>query len=102
MPDLPETDYLKEEITEATIRDDAFELSDDEKIEAIEYHFAQIMDTLGLNLRDDNLSETPKRVAKMYVEEIFSGLKPENKPEITLFENDYGYEKMLVEKDITV
>jgi GTP cyclohydrolase I len=60
------------------------------------------METLGLDLKDDSLKDTPKRVAKMYVKEIFSGLSPKNKPKISLFENKYGYTKMLVEKDITV
>ena len=67
------------------LRDDAFELSDDEKIKKIEYHFARIMQTLGLDLYDDSLSGTPHRIAKMYVEEIFSGLNPENKPDVSLF-----------------
>jgi GTP cyclohydrolase I len=80
----------------------AFDLSDTEKIKKIEYHFAQIMRTLGLDLYDDSLRDTPNRVAKMYVKEMFSGLNPENHPEISLFENKYGYQKMLVEKDITL
>ena len=79
-----------------------FELNDHEKINKIEYHFAQIMQTLGLRLDDDSLRDTPKRVAKMFVKEIFSGLNPENKPEISLFENKYGYKKMLIEKDISL
>lgn len=77
-------------------------LTDGEKIEKIQFHFAQIMRTLGLDLNDDSLAETPKRVAKMYVKEIFSGLNPENKPKASLFENKYKYKRMLVEKDITV
>ena len=60
------------------------------------------MHTLGLNLNDDSLSGTPKRVAKMFVKEIFSGLNPNNKPDISLFENKYGYKEMLIEKDITL
>lgn len=84
------------------LRDDAFELSDQEKIKKIEYHFARIMQTLGLDLYDDSLSGTPNRIAKMYVEEIFSGLNPDNKPDISLFENKYGYREMLIEKDITL
>lgn len=81
---------------------DIFELSDAEKINKIEHHFTQIMQTLGLNLYDDSLCNTPKRVAKMYVKEIFSGLNPNNKPAISLFENKYGYKRMLVEKNITL
>ncbi|MEO8710883.1 MAG: GTP cyclohydrolase I FolE [Parafilimonas sp.] len=93
---------LSETLVTTPLRDNAFELSDNEKIASIEYHFSKIMHTLGLNLFDDSLSGTPKRVAKMFVKEMFSGLNPENKPEITLFENKYGYKKMLIEKDITL
>jgi GTP cyclohydrolase I len=83
------------------MRADAFEMNDDEKIANIEYYFRQIMDTLGLDLTDDSLKGTPKRVAKMYVKEIFSGLDPANKPKIALFDNKYQYNEMLVEKDIS-
>ncbi|BDD03696.1 GTP cyclohydrolase I FolE [Aureibacter tunicatorum] len=82
------------------MRTDAFELSDEEKIEKIKKHFQAIMETLGLDLNDDSLSGTPERVAKMYVKEIFSGLNPENKPDVTLFENKFEYKEMLVEKNI--
>ena len=84
------------------LREDAFELDDNEKIEKIQYHFSRIMHTLGLDLSDESLSGTPMRVAKMYVEEMFSGLKPGNMPETSLFENNYGYKNMLIEKDITL
>jgi len=84
------------------IRDDAFIKSDEDKIDAIEFHFREIMETLGLDLTDDSLQNTPKRVAKMFVQEIFSGLNPENKPTITLFENKYNYSQMLVERGIPV
>ncbi|MEM7107112.1 MAG: GTP cyclohydrolase I FolE [Bacteroidota bacterium] len=83
------------------LRDDAFELTDIEKINKIESHFEEIMNILGLDLTDDSLKGTPKRVAKMYVQEIFSGLDPDNRPAITLFDNKYKYDQMLVEKDIT-
>lgn len=86
---------------ETPLRDDAFELSDAQKMEKIEFHFKQIMETLGLDLRDDSLKGTPARVAKMYIQEIFSGLNPANKPKVALFENKYQYNQMLVEKDIT-
>lgn len=76
--------------------------TDDEKIRLISTHFKQIMQILGLDLTDDSLKGTPERVAKMYVKEIFSGLNPDNKPDITLFENKYSYNEMLVEKSITV
>lgn len=82
------------------LRADAFDKSDDQKIEEIASHFAQIMDILGLDRTDDSLSGTPKRVAKMYVKEIFSGLNPANFPDIKLFENKYQYNQMLVEKNI--
>jgi GTP cyclohydrolase IA len=76
--------------------------NDDEKIKIIAAHFKGIMQTLGLDLNDDSLKETPERVAKMYVKEIFSGLNPKNKPEVTMFENKYQYNKMLIEKNISL
>ena len=83
------------------LREDAFVLTDAEKIKKIEHHFEQIMQTMGLDLSDDSLKGTPHRVAKMYIEEIFSGLNPKNKPKMALFENKYRYNQMLVEKNIT-
>ena len=83
------------------LRPDAFEQDDDLKVELISKHFKEIMQILGLDLEDDSLAGTPKRVAKMYVEEVFSGLNPKNKPKIRLFDNKYNYDQMLVEKDIT-
>lgn len=83
------------------MKPDAFSISDDEKIARIEYHFREIMETLGLDLNDDSLAGTPYRVAKMYVKEVFSGLNPANKPDAKLFNNTYQYKEMLVEKDIT-
>jgi GTP cyclohydrolase I len=79
----------------------AFEMSNDEKKQRISILFSEIMDVLGLDLTDDSLKGTPDRVAKMYIEEIFSGLDPENKPKVALFDNKYQYNQMLVEKDIT-
>ena len=87
---------------ETPMREDAFALNDEEKMEQIEGHFRQIMEIMGLDLNDDSLNGTPKRVAKMYVKEIFSGLNPENKPRVALFDNKYQYNQMLVEKDITL
>jgi GTP cyclohydrolase I len=81
---------------ETPLRSDAFALSDHEKIDQIAHHFGQIMDILGLDRTDDSLSGTPRRVAKMYVQEIFSGLNPANFPDIKLFENKYQYNQMLV------
>ncbi len=83
------------------LRPDAFDIEDDEKIERIEKHFREIMTILGLDLSDDSLNGTPRRVAKMYVKEVFSGLNPKNRPHARLFENKYNYDQMLVEKDIT-
>ncbi|WP_028978190.1 GTP cyclohydrolase I FolE [Sporocytophaga myxococcoides] len=84
------------------LRDDAFEMNDEVKIKLIQKHFREIMYLLGLDLRDDSLSGTPHRVAKMYVKEVFSGLNPANKPNIKLFDNKYRYNEMLIEKDITL
>lgn len=84
------------------LREDAFDLDDNLKMALIEDHFKEIMSILGLDLTDDSLKGTPKRVAKMYVKEIFSGLNPANKPKIALFENKYSYNEMLIEKDITL
>jgi len=86
---------------ETPLREDAFEMDDELKIELIEKHFKEIMHVLGLDLTDDSLKGTPRRVAKMYIQEIFSGLDPKNKPDAKLFENKYKYNEMLVEKDIT-
>ncbi|WP_185877936.1 GTP cyclohydrolase I FolE [Blattabacterium cuenoti] len=72
------------------------------KIIKIEKHFFQIMKILGLDMNDNNLKQTPKRVAKMFVEEIFSGIHPENEPKISVFENKYKYKQMIIEKNITV
>ncbi len=84
------------------LRPDAFEKSDEEKMAIIAEHFEQIMLTMGLDLTDDSLRGTPKRVAKMYIKEIFSGLNPANKPKVALFDNKYKYKEMLVEKNITL
>ncbi|KGE86160.1 GTP cyclohydrolase [Phaeodactylibacter xiamenensis] len=84
------------------MRADAFDRSDEEKMEIISQHFREIMETLGLDLNDDSLNGTPRRVAKMFVKEIFGGLNPESKPAISLFENKFGYRQMLVEKGIQV
>ena len=80
---------------------DAFKLSNNEKKAIIAKHFRVIMETLGLDLSDDSLKGTPARVAKMYIDEIFNGLDPRNKPKIALFDNKYKYNEMLVEKNIT-
>lgn len=86
---------------ETPMKQGAFILSDEEKKEKISYLFGEIMDVMGLDLTDDSLKGTPNRVAKMYIEEIFSGLNPQNKPKVALFDNKYQYNQMLVEKNIT-
>ena len=88
--------------TDTPLRADAFELSNSEKIERIQNDFASIMHTLGLDMTDDSLKGTPKRVAKMFVNEIFGGLHPDNEPKASTFENKYQYNEMLVEKNIVV
>lgn len=93
---------INKSFIDTPLRKDAFELSDQEKMKRIEQYFTQIMQTLGLNLFDDSLGDTPKRVAKMYVQEIFGGLNPKTKPNISLFDNKYHYNRMLVEKNITL
>lgn len=85
---------------ETPITKDAFKISNDEKIKTIQYHFSEIMKILGLDLTDDSLKGTPYRFAKMYVNEIFSGLNPSAKPSISIFDNKYNYNKLLVEKNI--
>ena len=79
------------EMIETPLKASAFNIDNATKKQKIAYHFAEIMDVLGLDLTDDSLKETPNRVAKMYIEEIFSGLDPKNKPEIKLFENKFIY-----------
>jgi GTP cyclohydrolase I len=86
---------------ETPLKSNAFEISDEEKKEKISVLFAEIMDVMGMDLNDDSLKGTPERVAKMYIDEIFSGLNPKNKPKMSLFENKYQYNQMLVEKNIT-
>ncbi|MBQ4822870.1 GTP cyclohydrolase I FolE [Aquimarina sp. MMG016] len=88
--------------TETPLRADAFDTSDDEKIKNIQYHFAEIMKELGLDLTDDSLSGTPYRFAKMYVKELFYGLDPKNRPRTSTFENKYKYQKILVEQNINI
>ena len=87
---------------ETPMRDDAFELSDEEKVERIEKNVREIMLTLGLDLTDDSLNGTPLRVAKMYVKEVFGGLDPKRRPKASTFKNKYKYGEMLVEKNIVV
>ncbi|MDO3694484.1 GTP cyclohydrolase I FolE [Wenyingzhuangia sp. chi5] len=90
------------DVTKTPMRADAFELSDAEKIEKIQKNVKEIMETLGLDLTDDSLQGTPRRVAKAYVKELFGGLNPETKPKLSTFNNSYQYGEMLVEKNIVV
>ena len=84
------------------IREDAFDLSEKEKIDLIQKDFSNILHTLGMDLNDDSIKGTPLRVAKMFVKEIFGGLNPERKPKLSTFDNNYKYGEMLVEKNITL
>lgn len=86
--------------TDTPLRPDAFDLSDIEKIDLISKDVKHIMEVLGLDLTDDSLKGTPKRVAKMFVQEIFGGLHPDRKPKASTFQNKYRYQEMLVEKNI--
>jgi len=95
-------EYLKEKGVHTPTNADLLLREDESKIRGIEIHFAAIMDILGLDRQDDSLIETPKRVAKMYVNEIFWGLKPENFPKCTVIENKMGYDEMVIERDITL
>jgi GTP cyclohydrolase IA len=85
---------------ETPLRPDAFLKTDQEKMLAIEHHFQAIMEEMGLDMTDDSLKGTPHRVAKMFIKEIFSGLDPKNKPKVSIFDNSYHYDKMLVEANI--
>ncbi|MDH3322923.1 MAG: GTP cyclohydrolase I FolE [Flavobacteriaceae bacterium] len=104
------TDEMNEEIgdnhisssAQTPLRDDAFSISDEEKIKILQKDFKNILHTLGMDLSDDSLKGTPLRVAKMFVKEIFGGLHPDNKPKLSTFQNSYNYGEMLVEKNITV
>jgi GTP cyclohydrolase I len=87
---------------ENPIRPDAFDLSDKEKIVKIEASVKDILHTLGMDLTDDSIQGTPKRVAKAFINEMFMGLDPKNKPKASTFDNNYNYGEMLVEKNIVV
>lgn len=89
-------------IAKTPLHKEAFNLSPEEKIEIITKHFREILHTLGMDLNDESIKDTPRRVAKMYVNETFKGLIPENEPAVTQFANDYRYSQMLVERNITV
>ena len=94
-------DHLSASLT-TPIRDDAFDMSDQEKISLIRDNVEKILHTIGMDLSDDSIKGTPDRVAKMFVNEIFSGLNPKNKPKSSTFENKYKYGEILIEKNITL
>ena len=87
---------------ETPLRDDAFQISNTEKTLLIEEKIQEVLHILGMDLTDDSLKGTPRRVAKMFVNEIFAGLHPDNKPQSSTFQNKYKYGEMLVEKNITL
>ncbi len=99
--DINQYDHFSSSL-KTPLRSDAFDLTDKQKIEIIKSKVTDIIHTLGLDLNDDSIKGTPKRVAEMYVNEIFSGLDPKNKPKASTFENKYKYGEMLVEKNITL
>ena len=84
------------------LKKNAFKISDIEKIKLIETKIRDILDILGMDLKDESISGTPKRVARMFINEIFSGINPINKPNTSTFDNNYKYGEILVEKNITV
>ena len=87
---------------ETPLKEGAFDISDTDKISLIQQKVYEILDVLGMDLTDDSLRGTPRRVAKMFINEIFSGINPKNRPEMSTFENKYNYGEMLVEKNITL
>ncbi len=95
-------DHIGSNSEETPIKKGAFDIPDNEKISLIQEKVYEILDILGMDLTDDSLKGTPRRVAKMFVNEIFSGINPKNKPEMSTFENKYNYGEMLVEKNITL
>jgi len=88
---FPETPMIK-----------GMKIGDDTKIKVIAKNFREIMAVLGLDLENDSLQNTPQRVAKMYVQELFNGLKDENFPKITVQENSFNYDQMLIERGIEI
>lgn len=101
LDNIEDNDHLSSN-EQTPLRADAFEKSDTEKIESIKKDVHHILETLGMDMSDDSLKGTPNRVAKMFVNEIFGGLRPDRKPSASTFENKYKYNEMLVEKDIVV
>ena len=95
-------DYIGSDSEETPLKEGAFDISDANKVSLIQEKVYEILDILGMDLTDDSLRGTPRRVAKMFVNEIFSGINPKNKPKMSTFENKYNYGEMLVEKNVTL
>ena len=95
-------DHIGSNSEETPLKEGAFDIPDTDKISLIQEKVYEILDILGMDLTDDSLRGTPRRVAKMFVNEIFSGINPKNRPEMSTFENKYNYGEMLVEKNITL
>jgi len=95
-------DHIGSDSEETPLKEGAFDISDTDKVSLIQQKVYEILDILGMDLTDDSLRGTPRRVAKMFVNEIFSGINPKNKPKMSTFENKYNYGEMLVEKNVTL
>ena len=95
-------DHIGSNSEETPLKEGAFDISDTDKVSLIQQKVYEILDILGMDLTDDSLRGTPRRVAKMFVNEIFSGINPKNKPKMSTFENKYNYGEMLVEKNVTL
>jgi GTP cyclohydrolase I len=94
---LPLPDHL-----ETPLVAESFVVPESEKVEKIAHHVKEILKTLGLNVEDPSLKDTPRRVAEMYVYELFRGLDLTNKPEVRLFPNQYGYQEPVIQCNISV
>ena len=94
--------YLIENHVETPIHDFHIDSYGVDKKKEIESHIQSILGILGLDLKDDSLMDTPKRISKMYVDEIFYGLNSDNFPKCTLVENKFNYDEMIIEKNITI
>ena len=94
--------FKSDNIVPVTKEKSTRKLTNKEKIDAIAHHFSSIMKILDLDLNDDSLKDTPRRVAKMYVEEIFEGLDDSKIPNIKKFENSFDYKGIILEKNISL
>lgn len=100
----PEATLVKQRLQETGLETPLIEtpMNSEQKYERIKGLMTEVLSTLGLDLNDDSLTETPHRIAKMYVNEIFSGLDYQNFPSIALIENKMGVEEMVKIKDISL